>query len=128
MVGAFVCLPLLLAGPAWAGTYLTSAGMLVTEARREADVLRKRLHDKELARLVHQLAEARLRAASSMRVPSEVAQAHPHLLLTLEFYERAANAAVKEQYERFLVFTSRAREEEENFRAILKQLGWDLPS
>jgi hypothetical protein len=118
---------LLTAFPAWAGTYLTSAGMLVTEARRESDVLRKRLHDKELARLVHKMAEARLKIAASMQVPPEVAQAHPHLMLVLEYYERAAEAATKGQYKPWVVLTSRAREEEETYRAILKQLGWDLP-
>lgn len=112
---------------AWAGPYLTSAAMFLAGARRESDALRKRLHDKELARHVHRLAEARLQAAASMRVPPEVAQAHPHLMLVLEHYERAADAATKSQHERFLVLTSRAREEEETFRAILKQHGWELP-
>jgi hypothetical protein len=113
--------------PALAGTYLTSAGLLVTEARRESEVLRKRLHDVELARLVHKLADGRLQVARGMHVPSEVAQAHPHLILVLEAYERAAEAATKKEYKRFLVLLSRAREEEANFRAILKQLGWELP-
>lgn len=118
---------LLWSAPGHAGTYLTSAAMLVSSARRESEVLRKRLHDKELARLVHKLAEARLKTASTMHVPPEVAQAHPHLVLVLEAYERAAEVATKAEYQRFLVFLSRAREEEENFRAILKQLGWELP-
>ncbi len=118
---------LLCAVPALGGTYLTSAGLLVTEARRESEVLRKRLHDVELARLVHKLADGRLQVARGMHVPSEVAQAHPHLILVLEAYERAAEAATKKEYKRFLVLLSRAREEEANFRAILRQLGWELP-
>lgn len=118
---------LLLSLSALGGTYLTSAGLLVTEARRESEVLRKRLHDEELARLVHKLAAGRLEVATSMHVPSEVAQAHPHLILVLEAYERSAEAATKKEYKRFLVLLSRAREEEANFRAILKQLGWELP-
>lgn len=127
VAGSLTTALVLVAPAAFGGTYLTSAAMLVTEARRESEVLRKRLHDKELARLVHKLAEARLKAATTMQVPPEVAQAHPHLVLVLEAYERAADVAIKAQYERYLVLLSRAREEEENFRAILKQLGWELP-
>lgn len=127
VLAGFAASALLWAPAAWAGTYLTSAAMFVAGARRESDSLRKRLHDKEVARLVQHLAEARLKAAASMKVPPEVAQAHPHLMLVLEYYERAAEAATKADYERFLVLTSRAREEETTFRAILKQLGWELP-
>ncbi len=116
-----------IAAPAWGGTYLNRAGLLVGEAAREAEVLRKRLHDKELARVVHKLAEARVEAASTMHVPKEVAVAHPHLLLVLENYERAADAAVDGRGERFLVHLARAREEESTLRGVLKQLGWKLP-
>jgi hypothetical protein len=62
-----------------------------------------------------------------MEVPKEVVQAHPHLLLMLEDCERAANAAVERNAEGFLKFQRAARDEEEHFRAILKQLGWQLP-
>lgn len=115
------------AAPAWAGTYLNRAALLLSGARREADYLRSRFADKELARIVHRLAEARLESASSMMVPPEVAQAHPHLLLVLENYERAADAAVRGQGERFLVYCHRAQDEERTFRAVLRQLGWELP-
>jgi hypothetical protein len=114
--------------PAWAGTYLNRAALLLSEARREADYLRSRFADKELARIVHRMAEARLSSASSMMVPREVAQAHPHLLLVLENYERAADAAVRGEAEQFLVYCHRAQDEERTFRAVLKQLGWELPS
>jgi hypothetical protein len=62
-----------------------------------------------------------------MMVPKEVVQAHPHLLLVFENYERAADAAENSQVERFLVFLQRALDEERTFRAVLKQFGWDLP-
>ncbi len=113
---------------AWAGSYLVRASVLVSGAQREADALRKRPHDKELARVVHRLAEERVRAAASMDVPKHVVLAHPHLGLTLEAYERAADAAQNGQMERFLVLLAKAREEEQTLRAVLKQLGWELPT
>ena len=112
---------------AWAGTYLDRAALLVAQATRDADYLRGRLADHELARVVHELAVARLKAASTMQVPQEVAQAHPHLLLLLENYERAADAAVEGEGGRFFTYVQRAREETEVFRAVLHQLGWTLP-
>lgn len=112
---------------AWAGSYLDRAALLFWGANTEIDYLRRKLYDSELARLVHQQAEARVAAASSMLVPAEVAQAHPHLLLTMENCERAASAAVERKPEEFLKFLALARDEEQLFRTILKQLGWELP-
>lgn len=112
---------------AWAGSYLDRAALLLSEGTREADYLRRRLSDKELARTVHRLAEARAKTASTMEVPKEVTEAHPHLLLTLESYERAADAAERGQSAKFLEFQQRARDEESIFRGILKQNGWSLP-
>jgi hypothetical protein len=60
-------------------------------------------------------------------VPKEVVQAHPHLLLTLENYERAMDAAVNGEGERFMIYCQRAQDEERTFRAVLRQLGWELP-
>jgi len=117
----------LLAPFAWAGSYLNRAALLVAQASREANYLRARLTDRELARTVHKLAAARLKAASTMQVPKEVAPAHPHLLLMLENYERAADAAHGGQQERFFEFLTRARDEEGILRGVLKQLGWPLP-
>jgi hypothetical protein len=116
-----------LAAPAWAGSYLVRAALLVAGAQRDADALRKRPNDKELARVVHRLAEERVRTAGSMEVPKDVVLAHPHLGLVLESYERAADAAENGQMERFLVQLAKAREEEQTLRAVLKQLGWELP-
>ena len=112
---------------AWAGTYLNSASLLLAQASSEGDYLRARINDKELADLIHKLADARLGAAKTMLVPKEVVQAHPHLLLVLENYERAADAATRGEAEKFLVYQQRARDEDRTFRGVLKQFGYSLP-
>jgi len=119
--------PFLLVAPAEGGSYLNRAAMLVVQGSRESEYLRGRVNDKDLAELVRQVAVARLEAASRMNVPKEVVQAHPHLLLTLENYERSAAAAVEGHNDRFLVYQQRARDEEGILRGVLKQLGWTLP-
>jgi hypothetical protein len=118
---------LLLSAPAVAGTYLNSATLLLAQASNEADYLRARINDKELAELIHKLADARLEAAKGMLVPKEVVQAHPHLLLVLENYERAADAATRGEAEKFLIYQQRARDEDRTFRGVLKQFGYVLP-
>lgn len=117
----------LVAQLAWSGSYLTRAAVLLDTADREASALRRRLHDKELAQVVHRTASARVSASRQMRVPEEVASAHPHLLLTLESYERAADAAVRGDTNSFLSAHARARQEAQTLRSILKQSGWTLP-
>ncbi len=112
---------------AWAGTYLNSASLLLSQASVEGDYLRARIGDKELADLIHKLSDARLAAAKTMLVPKEVVQAHPHLLLVLENYERAADAATRGEAEKFLVYQQRARDEDRTFRGVLKQFGYALP-
>ena len=119
--------PLLWVVPAHAGSYLNRAAMLVVQASRESEYLRGRVHDRDLAALVHAIAVARLEAASRMQVPKEVVQAHPHLLLLLQNYERSADAATERQAQRFLIYQQRARDEEVILRGVLKQLGWALP-
>ncbi|MEI9952123.1 MAG: hypothetical protein WDO74_24845 [Pseudomonadota bacterium] len=118
---------LLLTGSAWAGTYLNSASLLLSQSSKEGDYLRAHMGDKELADLIHKLASARLDAAKGMLVPKEVVQAHPHLLLVLENYERAADVATRGEAEKFLVYQQRARDEERTFRGVLKQFGYALP-
>jgi hypothetical protein len=120
-------LALTVVATAWAGSYLDRAAFLVLQATQEADYLRSHLSDRELARVVHDMASARVRAGSSMTVPKEVVQAHPHLLLVLENYERAADAAAQGKPERFLIYQVRARDEERVLRGVLKQFGWSLP-
>ena len=124
---AFLLLGLFVALPAWAGTYLNSATLLLSQASTEGDYLRAHINDKELAELIHRLADARLDAAKNILVPKEVVQAHPHLLLVLENYERAADAATRGEGEKFLVYQQRARDEDRTFRGVLKQFGYVLP-
>ena len=111
---------------AWAGTYLDRAGILVRQARSEADYLEFRLGDHELAELIHRMTVARLAAARDMSIPKEVTQAHPHLLLMLENCERAADAAETGANQRFIVYQHRARDEEQIFRSIMRQFGFPL--
>ncbi len=124
---AVLAMSLLISVSAWAGTYLNSAALLLAQASTEGDYLRARINDKELAELIHRLADARLDAAKNMLVPKEVVQAHPHLLLVLENYERAADAATRGEGEKFLVYQQRARDEDRTFRGVLKQFGYALP-
>jgi hypothetical protein len=127
LLGWCLALPLTWASQASAGSYLNRATLLVTQATRDSEYLRGRLTDKDLAALVHAVADARLEAASRMQVPKEVVQAHPHLLLLLQNYERAADAAMEGQPDRFLALHLRARNEEVILRGVLKQLGYSLP-
>jgi hypothetical protein len=113
--------------PAWAGTYLDRAKILITTANEELDYLKYRLGNEELSRMLHRIALARLEAARTMKVPKEVAQAHPHLLLMLENIERAIDAALSKEAQRFMVYRRQARDEEQVFRGILEQLGFPLP-
>lgn len=118
---------LLFCNLAWAGSYLNRVTLLVGQGQKEAAYLRPRAGDRELARVVHELAAARLKAASEMLVPKEVALAHPHVLLVLENDERAAAAAAAGHPEKFQVYALRADEEETVLRRVLGQLGWPLP-
>ena len=113
--------------PAWAGTYLNSAALLLSQSSSECDYLRARINDKDLAELIHKLADGRLAAGKTLLVPKEVVQAHPHLLMMLENYERAADAATHGQADKFLVYQQRARDEERVFRSVLKQFGYAVP-
>lgn len=124
---ALLTATVLVAAPAFAGSWLDRAALLLGQATRDTDWLRGRLTDRDLAEVVHRLASARLESARRMQVPKEVQQAHPHLLLVLEQHERAAEAATRGEQQRFLVYVNRAREEEKILKGVLKQLGWSLP-
>ncbi len=123
----FALCALFVALPAWAGSYLDRASLLLDEARREGDLLQPRTHDKELVMVVHALAEARARVASKMECPAAVSRAHPHLLLVLENSERAADAAAQGNFKKFMEHLVVARNEDRAFRAILAELGYTLP-
>lgn len=121
-------LTVLLPAPAQAGSYLFRAAILLENSEREISLMRRRLFDKDLARMLHRIALERVQAASAMHVPTEVAAAHPHLLLVLQGFERALDAAVRGDGEAFIVAQTRGRTEMETFRSVLKQLGWALPA
>jgi hypothetical protein len=118
---------LLPASPAWGGTYLNRAALLISGALREGAYLRARFSDRELARVTHRMAQARLDAAREMAVPKEVVLVHPHLLLVLVSFVQAAEAATRGDVEAFLQFHQKALDEERTFRTVLKQHGWVLP-
>lgn len=114
--------------PAWAGSYLDRAVLLLDQAHKEGDMLRPRTFDKELVMVIKAMAETRARVARKMEVPAAVAKAHPHLLLVLENYDRAAAAASEGNFKKFVEHLYAARDEDRNFRAILKELGYALPN
>jgi hypothetical protein len=114
--------------PAWAGSYLDRAALMLDQAHKEGDMLQPRTFDKELVMVIKAMAETRARVARKMEVPAAVAKAHPHLLLVLENYERAATAAGDGNFKKFVEHVHAARDEDRNFRAILKELGYSLPN
>lgn len=113
--------------PAFAGTYLDAAAILLDESRRAGDFVQARLGDVQLAGLAQKLAEARVRAGREIPVPKEVERAHPHLLLVLEATERAMAAAQDGELKRFFHLILDARREEQTYRVILSQLHMNLP-
>ena len=121
-------LALLVTRESWAGSYLDRAGWLINESTRDHDYLSRRLADRELARLIGQIAAGRLQAAKDTQVPKEAVLAHPHLLLMLEHYERAAAAAANGEPQRFRELQRSAQDEEQLFRGVLRQLGWTVPA
>jgi hypothetical protein len=112
----------------WSGSYLDRAALLLETSRTERDMVLPRYNDKELVRVVLGVAQARTRSAREMEVPKVVASAHPHLLLVLENSERAYAAALDSNHERFVEHILRARREDSTFRAIVKKLGYTLPT
>ena len=116
-----------LAPIAWGGSYLDRAALMLDEARREGDMLTPRISDKEMVLVVKSLAEARAKVGRKMEVPPAVIRASPHLLLVLENYERAAEAADEGNFKKFMEHLNTARDEEKIFRSLLGELGYTLP-
>lgn len=117
----------LIATIAHAGTYLDTAALLLSEARRSNEWVMSHLGDRDLAKAAHEGAEARVRAARQISVPKEVVTMHPHLLLALENSERALDAASTGANEKFLSFLRVSRDEEGTFKSLLSQAKLDLP-
>ncbi len=118
---------LLFTSEAFAGSYLDRSALLLDGSRRDAEALRAKLTDKELAKVVEAVADARQTAASKMDVPAKVAKAHPHLLLTLANVERAAQAAIEGRTTQVLEHLESSKREETIFRSTLSELGFPLP-
>lgn len=114
------------ARPALAGSYLSRTSVLLGGAVRDAEALRKRMTDKELARVVHAVAKARVDVASRMEVPPAVAKAHPHLLLVLESVERASDAAMNGSTKTCFERLEDGRREEKILRGVMRELGFLL--
>jgi hypothetical protein len=115
------------AAPAWAGSYLDRAALLLDQARKEGDMLQPRTHDKELVAVVKALAEVRAKTGRKMEVPAAIGKAHPHFLLVLENCERAAEAAQQGNFKKFMEHLTTARNEDRTFRTIIAELGFTLP-
>ncbi len=113
--------------PAFAGSYLDRAAILLDEARKEGDLLQPRTQDKEMILVIKALSEVRARVARKMEIPAAVGKAHPHLLLVLENYERAAESASEGNFGKFMEHLTTARDEEKIFRAVLSELGYAMP-
>src|SRR5437773_559605 len=113
LLAALAGAPLLLAtSSAFAGSYLDRSGLLLEGSRKDGEALRARITDKELARVIEAVADAREVAASKMDVPASVAKAHPHLLLALSRVERAAQAAIDGKTTNVLEYLESSKREE----------------
>jgi len=123
----FVVSMAMLATPARAGTYLASAALLLDETRRSDEWMQWHYGDTNLAELLHQLSEARVKCGRKLLVPKEADRAHPHLLLALEASERAMAAALEGESKHFLKLVAQVLEEERTFREILRQENQTLP-
>lgn len=119
---------LLLSSTAFAGPYLNTVAMLLREGFQSTEMLRTNLGEREFARSVHRMAEARADLAGHMVVPKEVEKAHPHVLLVLANLERAADAATRGEVAVFVRSVDTARNESRTLKAILEQLHLSLPS
>jgi hypothetical protein len=113
--------------PARAGAYLATAAILLDETRRSDDWMNGHYGDMQLADILHQLSEARVKCGRKLLVPKEADRAHPHLLLALEASERAMAAALDGEAKHFLHLLAQARDEERMFRALLGQQNITLP-
>ncbi len=118
----------LIAAPAWAGPYLNTSAMLLDENFAAGRWVRANLGDKDLARAAHKMAQARNDVAARMVVPTEVREAHPHLLLSLAAMELAMDAAVQGQISNFIRQLQTSTGEAKTFKAVLKGAGFTLPA
>lgn len=124
---AAAVLVLVVAPRAWAGPYLNTSALLLAESFSAGAFVRANLNDRDLARNVLRVAQARSDAASRMVVPDQVKDAHPHLLLSLGNMERAIEAVTRGEISTFTRLFHTAEGEAGTFRAILAGQGFKLP-
>src|SRR5439155_8269351 len=94
---SFLLAMLTLAVPARAGTYLSSAALLLDEVHRSDEWMQWHYGDVNLADTLHQLSEARVKCGRKLLVRKEADRAHPHLLRALAASERPMAAAQDEE-------------------------------
>ena len=127
LAASIAVLPWIAASRAFAGSYLDRAALMLDAAKKEADVVKTRTGDKELLLVVKAQTEARVKVARKMNVPPAVVDAHPHLMLVLENYDRGLDALIAGNTTKFLECLANAAAEETTFRTQLKNLGYSLP-
>jgi hypothetical protein len=110
-----------------AGSYLDRAALMLDEGKKEIELVKTRTGDKELLLVVKAMTEARLKVARKMNVPAKVVDAHPHLMLVLENYDRAIDALVASNTKKYAECLINAADEEKTFRNLVKDAGYSLP-
>ena len=116
-----------LTSPAFAGSYLDRAALLLDGGKTDIETVKTRSSDRETLLLVKALTEARLKVARKMNVPEAVTAAHPHLMLVLENQDRALDALLANNTKKYAECLVNATDEERTFRNLIKQLGYALP-
>lgn len=118
---------LLAASAALGGSYLDRAALMLDGGRKEIEMVKSRTSDKELLLVVKALTEARVKSGRKMNVPAQVVDAHPHLLLVLESYDRALDALLASNMKKYSECLVNAADEERTFRMMIKNAGFSLP-
>lgn len=110
-----------------AGSYLDRAALMLEEGKKEIEMVKTRTGDKELLLVVKTMTEARLKVARKMNVPAKVVDAHPHLMLVLENFDRALDSLVSGNLKKYAECLINAADEEKTFKNLLKEAGYALP-
>ena len=110
-----------------AGSYLDRAALMLDEGKKEIEMVKTRTGDKELLLVVKTMTEARLKVARKMNVPAKVVDAHPHLMLVLENFDRALDSLVSSNLKKYAECLINAADEEKTFKNLLKEAGYALP-
>ena len=107
--------------------YLARAALLLDETRRSQDWVGGHPGDLGLAALALELSQARAEAAASIAAPTQLKQAHMHLLLTIENTTASFDSTVRSEGKKAAQRMSAARLEEQTFNLALEQAKTKLP-